>query len=594
VSVFRNAGKSLLNIINDILDLSKIEAGHLELELHPFHLIETIENVCENFAFHTNENNLELICTIDPELPSWFIGDRLRLRQVLANLVGNAIKFTHSGEIEVAVSPVSEVPSDASSTPSAEQAQQLIRFSVRDTGIGIAQKNQANIFDRFTQAESDSTRNYEGTGLGLTICRHLVEKMGGRIWLESRLGKGTIFSFVVQLERMEITKNALRARIPKADRPLRVLLADDNAAALTSMEKMISGFGLEIRVASDQASGCRALAAACDHDKPFDILLLDAQMPLTERFKIQLRVHRRLTDKGHKLFLLITHLYQKHSISHGRVAVDGYFIKPLRRNELLEAIAQASGKTFPSRAARKAPAHMDAQGLKPLHILLVEDNINNQMLFKFYLKDYGQGIEVAQNGSEGVYRFKAGAYDIVFMDLAMPVMDGYEATRAIRRWEKDQGVDEVPIVALTADALKGREQRSLEAGCTDHITKPFTKDQILEVLHQYAPQGQSISRAVGCIEYINSDLKELIPAFIYNTQEEIKKLQEAINQKDWPTIERMGHSIKGSSLGYGFKQMGLIGRRMQAAARETHGRETLPELLRELVDYTENLQVVYV
>ncbi|MGD9213618.1 MAG: ATP-binding protein [Desulfobacteraceae bacterium] len=592
VSVFRNAGKSLLNIINDILDLSKIESGHLEVEFNPFHLIETVENVCENFAFHANENNLELICTIDPQLPSWFVGDRLRLRQVLANLVGNAIKFTHCGEIEVSAAILPCPQSDA--PPLSHPEQQMIHFSVRDTGIGIAQKNQAHIFDRFTQAESESTRNYEGTGLGLTICRHLVEKMGGKIWLESRTGQGATFSFVVQLEQMNIPPDAFQSRIAHTDHPLRVLLVDDNAAALSSMKKMISGFGLQVQAAGDQVSGSRALSDACDHQKPFDILLIDAQMHLTEQFKTQLQAHRRIADRGHKLFLLITHLYQKHPINHLPSEVDGYFIKPLRRNELIEAIDLAAGKTIPSKACRKAPRAINGQGLESLRILLVEDNINNQMLFKYYIEECCQRIDVAQNGSEGVHKFKTAKYDLVFMDLAMPVMDGYEATRAIRRWEADQGADEVPIVALTADALKGREQKSLSAGCTDHITKPFTKNQILEILHQHGPQGQSKLNAVGCIEYINSDLKGLIPSFIHNTLQEIKILEEAINQNDWPTIERMGHSIKGSSFGYGFKRMGLIGRRVQAAASETHGREKLPGLLKELIDYTQNVQVVYV
>ncbi|MGD8837092.1 MAG: ATP-binding protein, partial [Desulfobacteraceae bacterium] len=400
VSVFRNAGKSLLNIINDILDLSKIESGHLELDLHPFHLIETVENVCENFAFHANENNLELICTIDPELPSWFVGDRLRLRQVLANLVGNAIKFTHSGEIEVSATMMSRTQSDA--IPPSNPAQQMILFSVRDTGIGIAQKNQAHIFDRFTQAESDSKRNYEGTGLGLTICRHLVEKMGGKIWLESRFGEGTTFSFETQLEQMNIRPDAFQSRLPHEDHPLRVLLIDDNAAALSSMQKMIAGFGLQVQAVGDQDSGFRALTDACDHLKPFDILLIDAQMHLTHRFNTQLQAHRRIADRGHKLFLLITHLHQKHPIANGQGVVDGYFIKPLRTNELIEAIELATGKSSQSKESQKTPAAIDGQHLEPLRILLVEDNINNQMLFKYYLKDCGQYIDVAQNGSEGV------------------------------------------------------------------------------------------------------------------------------------------------------------------------------------------------
>jgi signal transduction histidine kinase/CheY-like chemotaxis protein len=462
VSVFRNAGNSLLNIINDILDLSKIESGHLDLELNPFHLIETVENVCENFAFQASENQLELTCTVDPRLPHWLIGDRLRLRQVLANLINNAIKFTPSGGIEVSVSLMPACESDEHWRQT-DPTRTLILFAVRDTGIGIAIENQEIIFDRFTQAESDSTRNFGGTGLGLTICRRLVEKMGGRIWLESSPGEGTTFYFLACFSQMDIQQGPARSGWPPADRILRISAADDSPA-----------------------------------------------------------------------------------------------------------------------------------GLDPLRILLVEDNINNQMLFKYYLKNFGHSIDVAENGYEGSEKFKANRYDVIFMDLAMPVMDGYQSTQAIRRWEAEQGFAGVPIIALTADALKGREQKSLAAGCTDHITKPFTRHQILEVLARCRAQSPSQIKTKDFIEYINSDLKGLIPSFFSNTRQEIDRLQEAVGSGDFATIERMGHSIKGSSYGYGFNHMGLIGLQIETAARNTHGRNKLPELIRQLMDYTEMVQVVYV
>jgi PAS domain S-box-containing protein len=594
ISVFRNAGNSLLNIINDILDLSKIESGHLELELTPFNLIETVENVCENFAFHANENNLELICSIDSELANWFIGDRLRLRQVLSNLVGNAVKFTPSGEIEVSATPLS-ITDRAVSSSWLDHTQQKILFCVRDTGIGIVEKNQKAIFDRFTQVESDSKRNFEGTGLGLTICRYLVEKMGGNIWLESQQGQGTTFSFSIQLGKMRDTrKDAYRSCLRQSDTTLRVLLADDNESALLSMQKMIVGFGIKVQAVSNQEDIIGALGAACTKKQPFDILLIDAQMNLDEKFGTHLEKHHLMADGKPKLFLLITHLHKKHPVAHAHGAVDGYFIKPLRRNELIEAILLTTDNFSQSEIGHEPPASIINQSFKNLRILLVEDNINNQMLFKYYLKGYGLNIDVAQNGSEGVHKFKTTRYDFVFMDLAMPVMDGYEATRAIRRLEAEQDAVGVPIIALTADALKGREQKSLEAGCTDHITKPFTINQLLEVFQRYGQQFQKDSNPTGWVEYINSDLKELIPAFFHNTKEEINKLEDAANQNDWPTIERMGHSIKGSSYGYGFKHMGRIGRKMQIAAREIHGRDKLPALINELVDYIENVQVIYV
>lgn len=593
VSVFRNAGNNLLNIINDILDLSKIESGHLELDLNPFHLIETVENVCENFAFQANENDLELICTVDPELPDWLIGDRLRLRQVLANLVGNAIKFTPSGEIEVSVSLMPGGQDDSYLLQN-DPEQVMILFAVRDTGIGIAEENQEKIFDRFTQAESDSTRNFGGTGLGLTICRRLVDKMGGKIWLESSPGQGTTFYFLAQFGQVDTGQNAWRPVLPTTDHTLRILLADDNPAGLSSMCKMIAGFGIQVEAVGDGEGCVCALTDACNKKEPFDILLIDGQLPVPDSFENLLQEHRRIAGGDYNLFLLINHLHKKGPTGFGQDAVDGYFIKPLKRDELLEAIHAAVGHSPASPSSREVPEIMIDDNLEPLRILLVEDNINNQMLFRYYLKDFGHRIDVAENGCEGFEKFKAIRYDLVFMDLFMPVMDGYQSTQAIRGWELEKGFAGVPIIALTADALKGREQKSLAAGCTDHIIKPFTRNQILEVISRYCPQSYRLAKTRDCIEYINSDLKELIPSFFSNTREEINKLKDAVSRSDFGTIERMGHSIKGSSYGYGFNHMGLIGLQIEKAARDMHGRSKLPELLRQLIEYTDKVQVVYV
>ena len=259
---------------------------------------------------------------------------------------------------------------------------------------------------------------------------------------------------------------------------------------LLSMQKMITGFGIQVQAVSDAESIIGALVDAHTQKRPFDILLIDAQMNPAVNLKKHLQTHHLMTDGGPKLFLLITHFYKKHPIVREHGVVDGYFIKPLRRNELIEAILLTTGNSLQPEIRHESPASIISQSFKHMRILLVEDNINNQMLFKYYLKNFGQRINVAQNGSEGVNKFKTTQYDIVFMDLSMPVMDGYKATRAIRRLEGEQGAIGVPIIALTADALKGREQKSLAAGCTDHITKPFTINQLMEVFQHYGQQSQ--------------------------------------------------------------------------------------------------------
>ncbi len=347
VSIFRNSGESLLNLINDILDLSKVEAGQAELEQIGFNLRNLVEKTCEIMAAKAHEKNLDLTCHISSGTPVHLTGDPFRLRQILTNLAGNAVKFTHKGEI--AINVVCE--NRNREIPGNQETAELL-FSVRDTGIGIPLDRQDKIFESFSQADSSTTRKYGGTGLGVTICRHLAEMMGGKIWVESEPGKGSTFYFTAQ-------------------------------------------------------------------------------------FGIQHKVEQAVSSAP--------------GLSQEKLAGNGSDLPP----------------AF------------------PLRILLVEDNKNNQALFCFYLKGTLHQTDIAENGEIGCEKYINGEYDIIFMDKEMPVMDGYEAVRKIRKWERENQVQPVPIIALTAHALKGKDKESFKAGCTDYMTKPFKKAQLLEILEKH-------------------------------------------------------------------------------------------------------------
>ena len=600
VSIFRNAGENLLSIINDILDLSKIESGHLSLNEKPFNIVDTIERVCENLAFQAHEKKIELICSMDAQVPTELVGDLLRLRQVLFNLVANAIKFTSSGEIEVSVVPCQQ---DGESTHpptrsgDAGQGVASLLFSVRDTGYGIAEELLEKIFDRFTQAEPYSTRKFGGTGLGLTICKHLVQMMNGRIWVDKTSEHGTTFKFTACFGSISGQRPVQPPTGPSAA-PLRVLVADGNRTCLQSMRSMIESFGIEVETADTGTRLMELISATQPGNRTRQILFIDAKLSMPEKFREMVAVHRKANPAGFKVFLLISHNRKDYHDVFERIGVDAYFIKPLRRSELLSAMDHTSGSLLSGHIGSEAYERVANPFVRPLRILLVEDNVNNQMLFIYYLKAFCHPIDVAENGQQGVERFKSTPYDVVFMDLAMPVMDGYEATRAIRLWESEHARSPIPIIALTADALIGREQKSIDAGCTVHITKPFTKAQILDALVQTLPadmlKSENSVDQTSYIEIIDADLNKLIPSFFYNTQEDIKKLKQAVEIKDWPTLERLGHGIKGSSFGYGFMQLGQIGQQIEKAAKEKVAKYEIDELIKKLIDYTENVQIKFV
>jgi signal transduction histidine kinase/DNA-binding response OmpR family regulator len=486
VEVFRKSGEALLSLVNDILDLSKIEADQLELEKIPFNIRQVIDETVEIYAIKTDAKGLELVSYVDHQVPTIMLGDPMRLRQIVLNLIGNAIKFTDDGEIVVRVYADTD-----------RDDKGRLQFSVSDTGIGIPKEKLETIFKSFTQVDSSTTRRYGGTGLGLTISQRLVQLMGGRIWAESEQGIGSTFVFTVRLEEAEAQQQEL-LRVPNIDLGgKRVLVVDDNATNRMIIGEILTRQSAEVVQASGGRPALDAYEAAEASGETFDFLLLDCKMSEMDGF--ELAEHLKEQGGAAETIMMLTssdlasHLHRARELGLG-----AYLVKPIKTDELLKGMSQAlTQRADAASVEAQVVAGESDDGQRSLRILLVEDNIDNRMLVKAYLKKTSHVVEEAENGAEAVKMYKEGKYDLVFMDVQMPVMDGYEATRMLRAWESQQGWDKIPIIALTAHAIKEDVEKSIRAGCTAHLTKPIKKAVLLDAIVPYAKPGNDHRKALS-------------------------------------------------------------------------------------------------
>jgi|CXWL01.1.fsa_nt_gi PAS domain S-box-containing protein len=470
--IFRRAGGNLLNLINDILDLSKIEVGHLRLESTDFDLNDLLEKAIEILAMQANEKGLELACHLLPDVPCAVIGDPTRLHQILINLIGNAIKFTDRGSVTVRVMPDPEL-----STPGA------IRISVSDTGIGIPPDKLVSIFESFTQAHASTTRKYGGTGLGLAISKQIAELMNGRIWVESTLGGGSTFHCCVQLAAQS-SPRVTQDVAPLNLEGVRILAVDDHATNRLILHETMAAFGAEVMAI---ASGREAVAEwqrAAASGRPYALLLLDCRMPDMDGFQVVEEIRRDGSPQGPTIVMMASDHWADDIARTYDMGLGGYLIKPIRRSDLLHTISIALDRTKgiqPTGTAAAAQAsHAETRALR---ILLADDSPDNQVLIRSYLKQTPNRLDIADNGAIALKLFKEGCYDLILMDVQMPVMDGYEATKAIRAWEREHDLPPTEVIALTALALKEEVLKTLDAGCNAHMTKPIKKHTLLEVLH---------------------------------------------------------------------------------------------------------------
>jgi PAS domain S-box-containing protein len=569
VRIFRRAGNNLLELINDVLDLSKIEAGRIDISEVDFDLTDVIDRAAEIAAVKAHEKGLELACEVAPDVPTDLIGDPDRLRQVLLNLLGNAVKFTSKGEVILHV----ERDPDA-------RLEGWLRFSVSDTGIGIPAEKQTMIFESFSQADTSTTRNYGGTGLGLAISKRLVELMGGRIWVESTEESGSTFHFTARFGVQPAHKHSAGA--PAVDlKGLNTLVIDDNATNRLILRQMLGSWGAQVTECRDGAEAVTELARALDAQSPYGLVLLDCRMPGMDGFEVACHIQAHPGLAGTTILMLTSDNRAGDSVRCRDLGVANYLVKPVRRADLLEAIRSALGnrpapEPHPQPAAEPKPA---------VRVLLAEDAEDNVFLIQSYLNGSGCTLEVAANGQEAVEKFQTGAFDLVLMDIQMPVLDGYAATAQIRDWEREHHLPPTPVVALTAYALQQEQERSMAAGCTTHLVKPVRQQALLATIRELAKRGSAEVR-------IAKRLAEIVPVYLERRRADVASTTEALEKGDYDTIAILGHRMKGSGAGYGLDRITEIGAALEQAASAKNA-EAIRHTANELSNLLTEVKIVY-
>ena len=473
LQVVLSSSEALLTVINDILDISKIEAGQMVIEDVGFHLREVVEGVAEVLSIRAQKKGLELTCYVDPVLPSRVLGDPTRLRQVLVNLVGNAIKFTERGEVAI------QVEQAAAAAP----GRVGLHVSVADTGIGIPTHQQARIFDPFAQADSTTTRRFGGSGLGLSISKSLVELMGGRIWVQSEIGKGSTFhcDFAVSLAEPEAEILRVEGEVYPDLRDVAVLVVDDNPTNRLILRRTLQAWGTSVGEAS---GGEEALALLRTSHTHFQVVILDHQMPDMDGVDVARAIRHDPKLQGIKLVMLSSWEGLLAGVRE-ELGITVVLTKPVKQSKLFDMLMGLLRR--PEEAVTLAEPAIP-KAMRPTiqqHILLVEDNVDNQNLVRRILEKAGYWVVIAGNGVAAVSAVRQARYDLILMDVQMPEMDGFEATRTIRAWEREHNVGRTPIIALTAHAIAGYREQCLQLGMDDYLTKPLKKDLLLATVARY-------------------------------------------------------------------------------------------------------------
>jgi PAS domain S-box-containing protein len=565
LDMVKTSADSLLTVINDILDFSKIEAGKLSLDAAEFRLRDSIGDALKALALRAHQKGLELIYYVAPDVPELVIADWGRLRQVLLNLVGNAIKFTDRGEVVVAVAVEG---GDLSLTPIHRPKDVELHFTVSDTGIGIATDKLGMIFDPFTQADGSTTRKYGGTGLGLTICARLAALMGGRLWVESEIGKGSRFHFTARLAFPDASASKILPPKPVVLRGLPVLVVDDNATNRHILEQMLRSWEMRPTTATNGAEGLAELQRAAHAGQPYPLVLLDFMMPEMDGLTVAERIKAQ-PELASIAIMMLTSAHRREDVERCReLGLQAHLVKPIRPSDLQRAILSALGPADRNgqlaKTVKPAAASVNGAG-KPqrrLRILLAEDNLVNQRVVVRVLEKQGHEVVVAGNGKEALERVASPApFDLVLMDVQMPEMGGFEATAAIRARERETG-GHLPIIALTAHAMKGDRERCLEAGMDDYLCKPIQHDELLEVIGRLATtQTEACAKAetngaahavfdrARALQLVGGDealLAEIVGVFHEDGPRLIDGIREAVAARDANRLCRSAHSLKGS------------------------------------------------
>jgi PAS domain S-box-containing protein len=595
LNISLQSAEALLALINDILDFSKIEAKKMELETISFNLRTAVEDAAASLAQRAQDKGLELACLVHPDLATDLKGDPGRIRQIIINLIGNAIKFTHQGEIVVRAEPVKETATHAT-----------VYFTIQDTGIGIPVDRQKSVFERFTQADGSTTRRYGGSGLGLTICKQLVEAMGGEIGVQSIPGMGSTFWFQVTFEKQPAEKRgtAPLTLLPVNLTGMRILGVDDNATNRTILAKTLEGFGCRVDTVASGSKSIEILRNALRNGDPYQVVLLDMQMPGMDGEQI---VRALKSEPGLKdvRIIVMTSIGQRGDASHlEALGCSGYLLKPVRQHMLFQALEAVMG-----REEEEEPAiitrHMLAEQKQHSNqrVLVAEDNPINQKLAAILLNKAGYSVDAVENGLQVVEKAKEGKYNAILMDVQMPEMDGFEATRRIREWEggKEQ---RIPIIAMTAHAMKGDRGRCLAAGMDDYVPKPLDFRILLGVLDRWmepseteeslptrieepsTPPPQFVTAPVEpslplsdelpmdverALERFGNDrpfLYEMSRDYMAGFPDRIKDLKTALETRNANDFSRHAHNLKGVSANFSAIPVTNLCAEMEAIGRQ--------------------------
>ncbi|MBN2327214.1 MAG: response regulator [Candidatus Omnitrophica bacterium] len=594
LTMVKQSADSLLSLLNDILDFSKIEAGKLEFISVDFQLRNSLEETLQTMALRAQRNNLELLCHIFPDVPDSLTGDSGRLRQIIVNLVGNAIKFTQQGEIVVTVQVDSRTDKNVT-----------LLFSVSDTGIGIHPSKQKGIFSAFEQVDNSSTRQYNGTGLGLAISSQLVERMGGHIWLDSEEGQGSTFYFTACLDLQKNNAKSLPQELTDI-KGKSVLVVDDNATNRRILHEMLSNWGMKPLTVDNGRSALDILYFSHDAGRPFTLVILDLNMPDMDGLDVAEKIRQDEKLQEASLMLLTSAGSRGDAARCKELNISAYLSKPIKQSDLFDAIttilnsSQRVRPNLPSLTTRHPLRVHD----RHLHVLLVEDNPINQKLAGRLFEKNGHTVEIANNGQEACEIAQNHSFDLIMMDVQMPIMDGFQATKHIRENEKFSGC-RTPIVAMTAHAMKGDKEKCLHAGMDGYVSKPIkaldlfqTIDRLLPPVENDASEKKTIQsefeefykeQRKKLLDRFNDDLdllKEIGELFLTDSTDLLQKIDASIRTGNWGRLALDAHTLKGAIANFTEETPYESVKKIEASARENRSDqiETDYEALRQEMD----------
>ena len=558
MKIVQASGESLLELINDILDFSKIEAGKMELDAIPFDIREVLGDTMKSLSLRAHSKGLEIAFAIAPNVPECLVGDASKLRQVIVNLVGNAIKFTSTGEVVLTVE-----------AGAGNGDQQTLNFTVSDTGIGIPAEKMDEIFKAFHQADTSTTRRYGGTGLGLAISRRLVELMDGEVHCSSVVNQGSTFHFSAGFAVGADSKSEAKSGVDAVtDAP--VLIVDDNATNRRILLEVLKNWGMKPVAAETAGEAMVLLRQAQANDNPFRLVISDVNMPDVDGFMLARQIRDDADIRLTPLIMLTSGGRTGDIVKRHELMIAASLMKPVKQSELFDVIVSITTNAGPRIGPASVAAPEPGRAVRALKILLAEDNLMNQKLATGILARHGHHLTIANNGLEAVGAYQAERFDVILMDVQMPVMDGFAATAAIRELERVRGT-KTPIVAMTAHALKGDRERCLAAGMDEYLSKPIRSKQLAAILETLMPQDSQlrISSFIGkpetlpvdslidwktAMEGVDGDgdlLKSVVEVFLDESQLLLQELVVAVHSQDAAKVRSLGHSLKGAMLGVG-------------------------------------------